>query len=66
MKMEIHFSYFSTKTYVVGTQKNGFIEHPKHKFNLMGKKIVTILLSKNSYHNLCTCIWLYAVSTDVS
>ena len=29
-----YFSYFSTKTYVVGTQKNPaqmlFLEHPKH------------------------------------
>ena len=32
------FSYFSTKTYVVGTQ-----EHPKHMLKIMGKKIFTIL-----------------------
>ena len=66
MKMEMYFSYFSTKTYVVGTQKNRFIEHPKHNFNLMGKEIITILLSKNSYQNLFTGISLYSVSTDVS
>ena len=35
-----YFSYFSTKTYVVGTLKNhlnetGFFEHPKHMFKLM-------------------------------
>ena len=44
-------SYFSTKTYVVGTQKNRlnemvFFERTKHKFKLMGKKIITILRSK--------------------
>ena len=41
------FSYFSTKTYVVGTQKNRlmetFFEHPKHMLELMGEKIFTIL-----------------------
>ena len=41
-------SYFSTKTYVVSTQKNrlketGFFEHPKHMLKLMGKKIFTLL-----------------------
>ena len=42
------FSYFSTKTYVVGAQKNclnetvllGSFEHPKHMFKLMGKQIM--------------------------
>ena len=32
------FSYFSTKTYVVGSFK-----HPKHMFNLIDKKIIAIL-----------------------
>ena len=37
------FLYFSTKTYVVGTQENShnetdLFEHPKHMFKLMGKK----------------------------
>ena len=36
-------SYFSTKTYVVGTQKhsdhlNETVEHPQHTFKLMDKK----------------------------
>ena len=34
------FSYFSTQTYVVGTQKNCLnetFEHPKHLLKLMGK-----------------------------
>ena len=35
------FSYFSTKTYIVGTQKNCLpIEHPEHMFKLMGKEIM--------------------------
>ena len=45
-----YFSYFSTKTYVVGTQKNRLdetvlcsFEHPKHMFKLMDKKIIAIL-----------------------
>ena len=38
--MENEFSYFSSKTYVVGTQKNRLnetvlFEHPKHMFKLM-------------------------------
>ena len=56
-----YFTYFSTKTYVVGTQKNrlnetvllngdGSFEHPKRKFKLMGKKIFTLLCC---YLNLC-------------
>ena len=40
------FSFLSTKTYVVGTQKNclnetvlrGFFNHPKYMYKLMGKK----------------------------
>ena len=44
------FSYFSSKTYVVGTQKepsqrDGSFEHPKHMFKLMGEKIISILRS---------------------
>ena len=54
--MENHFSYFSTKTYVVVTKKyhliDRFIEHPKHMFKLIGKKN-TILL-KNFF-----LIWTY-------
>ena len=37
------FSYFSTKTYVVGTQKNRLNEHPKQMFKLLGKEINAIL-----------------------
>ena len=42
-----YFSYFSTKTYVVGTQKNrlietGSVEHPKFMFKLMGKKYLQL------------------------
>ena len=44
---ENYFSYFSTKTYVVGTQKNrlndGSFEHPKHMFKTMDKEIIAIL-----------------------
>ena len=36
-----YFSYFSTKTYVLGAQKNCLI-----KFKLIGKKIFTFLCSK--------------------
>ena len=38
-----YFSYLSTKTYVLGSQKNclsdGSFEHPKQMFKLMDKKI---------------------------
>ena len=36
-----YFSYFSTKTCVVGT--HGSFEHPKHMLKLMGKEINSIL-----------------------
>ena len=38
--------YFSTKTYVVDTQKNRSFEHPKYRFKLLGKKIIAISRSK--------------------
>ena len=42
-----YFSYFSTKTYVVGTQKNHLDEmvllSTQNVFKLMGKKIITNL-----------------------
>ena len=46
--LENYFSYFSIKTYVVGTQKNCLNETvllgtPKHMFELMGKEINAIL-----------------------
>ena len=40
-----YFSYFSTKTFVVGTQNNCLNEHPKHMLKLIGKKLFTILTS---------------------
>ena len=33
------FSYFSTKTFVVGTQKNRSFVHTKHMFKLMGTEL---------------------------
>ena len=41
-----YYSYFSTKEYVVGTQK----KHQKHMLKLMGKKISTTLRSKNVFN----------------
>ena len=41
-----YFSYFSTKTYVLDTQKNGLNEHPNHMIKLMGKKIFTFYALK--------------------
>ena len=34
---------FRSKTYVVGNQCGGSFEHPQHMFELVGKKIITIL-----------------------
>ena len=46
-------SFFSTKTYVVGTQKNGLngkaLLSTQNMLKLMGKKIFTILRKKNVY-----------------
>ena len=39
----MNFLNFSTKAYLVGTQKNR--EHPKHKLKLMVKNIFTVLCS---------------------
>ena len=41
---QVFFAYFSTKTYmyVGGTQKNRSVEHPKHIFTMMGKKIIAL------------------------
>ena len=44
-ELENYFLYFSSKIYVVGTQKNRLNEHPRHMFKLMDKKIFTILRS---------------------
>ena len=58
--LENHFSYFSTITYVVGTQKNdGSFEHPKHMFKLMGKEINAILGAQT------ILIWIYVPSQDL-
>ena len=50
-------SYFSTKIYVVGTQKNRLnetsFEHPKQVSKLMDKKIFTIL------HSTFWVMWTY-------
>ena len=40
---------FSTKTYVVGSQKNRLNEHPKQMFKLMDKKILTAILHLKSF-----------------
>ena len=50
-----YFSYFSTKLYVVGTQKNRLNEHPKHMFKLMGKEISAILGAQT------IIIWAYVI-----
>ena len=46
-KNKKYFSYFSTKTYVVGTQKNRLFDtvllSTKNMLKLMGKKILTTL-----------------------
>ena len=46
---ESYFSYFSTKTYVVGTQK-----HSKHMLKLMGKNIYNFTLKNCGYLNIQT------------
>ena len=51
--IEKYFIYFSTKTYVVGTQKNGTFEHSKHMLTLSGKKIFTILGSMKKVNKQC-------------
>ena len=62
------FSYFSTKTYVVGTQKNclietvdGSFECTKQMLKLRGKKIFTILCTQTIvYLDLCVFCFLLA------
>ena len=51
-------SYFSTKTYVMGTKElsqwDGSFEHPKHKLKLTGKKnIYNFMLKIFVYLNIC-------------
>ena len=41
--LDMSSTYFSTKTYVVDTQRDGSSEHQKQMFKLMDKKIITIL-----------------------
>ena len=48
INLEKYFSYFSTKTYVVDTQKDRLNEtvlfdYPKHMFKWMSKKIIIML-----------------------
>ena len=50
---KIFFSYFSTKTYVVGTQKKRLNEHPKHELKRMNKKIFNFTLKNFVHLNLC-------------
>ena len=44
---ENYFSYFSTKTNIVGTQKYRLDEHPKHMLKLMDKKKKLQFYAKN-------------------
>ena len=51
IRVKDEFSYFSPKTYVLGTQKKlldetNLFEHPKHILKLIDKKIITILCDK--------------------
>ena len=59
------FSYFSTKTYVVGTQKNHLNEtvllSTQNMFKFIGKKIIPVLCSKNLLN--WTCEYAYKPST---
>ena len=54
---KIIFSYFSTKTYGVGTQKN----RSKHMFKLMGKKIIAILRYSFLFFFFFLLKWPYAL-----
>ena len=68
MIIENYFSYFSTKTYVVGAKKNRLNEmvlwSTQNMFKLTDKKIITILRSKTSvygtfeliHNSLCVCL----------
>ena len=47
-------SYFSTKTFVVGTQKNRLNDHPQHMILQVVKKLIKILLPKRLF------MWVYA------
>ena len=47
---------FISQPYVVGTQKDGSFEHPKHMFKLMDKAIIAISRLKILLN------WPYAVS----
>ena len=44
--LEYYFLYFSSKTYVVGTQKNSLNERPKHMFKFIGKEIIQFYAHK--------------------
>ena len=52
--------FFSTKTYVVGTQKepsqwDGSFEHPQNLLKIRGKKTFTIVRWKLLF--ILTCVW---------
>ena len=56
---KIKFSYFSTKTYVKGAQKNRLNEtvllSTQNMLKLMGKKLFTILRSKRMFIYIYGC-----------
>ena len=64
MQLKINFHFFSTETYVVGSQKNRLIEHPKQKFKLMDKKLFTILCSNFVFIWTYAILWMGAIMTD--
>ena len=61
MVLQASYFLFSQSKHVVGTQKNRLksqydssFEYPKHKFKLMGKKIITILCTNKKCHSHVT------------
>ena len=73
------FSYFSTKTYVVGTQKNSLnetaknsllsssFEHPKHMLKIMGKKYLQFCAKKLLFISTCgRCIFTEIIENSSS
>ena len=54
--MQYYFSYFSTKTYVVGTQKNRLNEHPKHMLKLVVTVSQNLDQTQTPTHNWTTTI----------
>ena len=60
------FSYFSTKTYVVGTQKNRLVEMVLLSTQNIGKEIFTILHFFYSFFFIYTCGWFKHILFDQS